>query len=117
MKRLLTLVLAIVALTAAPVYAAADKQEPTTRQAAATTDGDLEKAVRERLDADVEVKAAGLAVRADAARNQVTITGSVPSQELRLRAIRLARSARKNLIVVDGIDVEPRVPRPAAARS
>jgi osmotically-inducible protein OsmY len=43
----------------------------------------------------------------DASNNSVTLSGTVASQELRTRAVNLAKSAHAGLIVTDKIDVKP----------
>jgi hyperosmotically inducible protein len=72
------------------------------------TDADLEKSVRARLDTDPRLKAAGLSISADATENEVTLSGTVESNELRNKAVELARSTQTGLLVTDTIEVKPR---------
>ncbi len=66
---------------------------------------ELEQAVQAKLDGNGELRAARLRVIADVTRNQVTLSGSVGSSELRQKAIELARSAQVGVSVNDRIEV------------
>jgi osmotically-inducible protein OsmY len=72
----------------------------------------LERIVREKLDADAPLKAAGLEVEADVTRNEVTLSGAVASEALRERAVEAAKTAQVGILVNDRI----RVQRSATAR-
>jgi osmotically-inducible protein OsmY len=73
----------------------------------AMSDSDLEKAVRAKLESEPQLKDAKLDVDANADKNEVTLSGTVPSQEMRTKAVELARSAHSGLNVNDKIDVKP----------
>lgn len=75
--------------------------------AAKMSDSDLEKAVRAKLETDAALKEAKLDVDADADKNQVTLSGTVRSQEVREKAVELAKSAHSGITVTDKIDVKP----------
>ena len=79
----------------------------TTPSAAKMSDSDLEKAVRAKLESDVALKEAKLDVDANADKNEVTISGTVRSQDMRNKAVDLAKSAHSGLIINDKIDVKP----------
>ena len=81
----------------------------STPGAAATkmSDADLEKTIRAKLESDDAVKQANLSVSVDVADNKATLSGTVVSQDLRNKAIDLAKSAQPGLIVEDKIDVKP----------
>jgi osmotically-inducible protein OsmY len=79
----------------------------TTPSAVKMSDSDLEKAVRAKLESDVALKEAKLDVDADADKNEVTLSGTVRSQEVRNKAVDLAKSAHSGLTVNDKIDVKP----------
>jgi len=81
----------------------------TTPSTTATTmsDSDLEKAIRAKLESDDAVKQANLSVSADINDNKATLSGTVVSQDLRAKAIDLAKSAQPGLTVEDKIDVKP----------
>jgi BON domain len=80
---------------------------PSTPSASKMSDSDLEKAVRAKLESDAALKEAKLDVDADADKNEVTLSGTVRSQEVRNKAVELARSAHSGLTVNDKIDVKP----------
>jgi len=68
---------------------------------------DLEEVVQAMLNGDEQLKAAQLTVSADVTRNQVTLTGTVASDELRRKAVDLAKSAQAGVVVSDKINVKP----------
>jgi osmotically-inducible protein OsmY len=72
-----------------------------------TSDSDLEQAVRAKIESDPKLKEARLDVDANADKNEITLSGTVPSQEMRSKAIELAKSAHSGLNVNDKIDVKP----------
>jgi hypothetical protein len=80
---------------------------PSTPSASKMSDSDLEKVVRAKLESDAALKEAKLDVDADADKNEVTISGTVRSQEIRNKAVELAKSAHSGLTVNDKIDVKP----------
>lgn len=71
------------------------------------TDSELKAAVENKLDADSQLKAADLDVDANATANQVTLTGKVMSQELKMKAVNAAKSAQPGVVVNDKIEVKP----------
>lgn len=71
------------------------------------SDSDLEKAVRAKLESDPQLKDAKLDVDANADKNEVTISGTVRSQDLRTKAVELAKSTQSGITVNDKIDVKP----------
>jgi hyperosmotically inducible periplasmic protein len=70
------------------------------------SDSDLKTNVKAKLDSDAQVRAANLTVDADAATNQVTLSGTVDSQGVRTKAIDLAKNAQTGLMVTDKINVK-----------
>jgi osmotically-inducible protein OsmY len=80
----------------------------TTEQAdRRVTDADLERMVKDKLAADPQLSPRKINVAADADKNQVTLNGDVPTEQLRTRAVELAKASSPGLIVVDKIDVKP----------
>jgi osmotically-inducible protein OsmY len=71
------------------------------------SDSDLEKAVRAKLESDAQLEDAKLDVDANADKNEVTISGTVRSQDMRTKAVELAKSAQSGITVNDKIDVKP----------
>jgi hyperosmotically inducible protein len=72
------------------------------------SDADLENNVKARLDTDSQLKAAGIDVDADADDNKVTLSGTVESEALRMKAVEMAKSAQPGVVITDRIDVKPR---------
>ena len=105
-----------IVLSSALVLPACDKGQndrPATSESAPgvavtkSSDAELEKAVRAKLESDDAIKQANLSVSADVEANKATISGMVVSQDLRTKAITLAQSAQPGLTIEDKIDVKP----------
>ena len=80
----------------------------TTEQAdSRVTNADVERMVKDKLAADPQLGSRKIDVSADADKNQVTLNGDVPTEQLRTRAVELAKASRTGLTVVDKIDVKP----------
>lgn len=75
---------------------------------ASVTNSDLEQAIQSKLSSDPQLQAAGISVSATADKNEATLSGTVPAEDVRQRAIELAKSARPGLVVTDKIEVKPR---------
>ena len=71
------------------------------------TDSELERMVKDRLASDPQLSTRKIDVSADADKNQVTLKGTVPTEQLRMRSVDLAKASRAGVIVVDKIDVKP----------
>lgn len=71
------------------------------------SDADLEKAIKAKLESDAQTRQANLSVNAATAENKVSIKGTVPSQDVRAKAIELARSVQPGLTINDEIEVRP----------
>jgi osmotically-inducible protein OsmY len=69
-------------------------------------DLELERSIRAKLDTDERLKAA-IDVTAEAAKNEVTLSGAVASKVFRDKAIELAKSVRTGLVINDRIAVRP----------
>jgi osmotically-inducible protein OsmY len=70
----------------------------------------LEEAVRTMFERDEQVRRAKLSVEADITKNEVTLSGTVPSESVRSRAVELAKTAHAGVIVNDKIVVRPSKP-------
>jgi osmotically-inducible protein OsmY len=71
------------------------------------SDSDLEKTIKARLESDNDIKQAKLSVNANTSENKATIKGQVSSQDLRAKAIELAKSAQPGVTINDEIEVRP----------
>jgi osmotically-inducible protein OsmY len=90
----------------APISQSSPSTTPDTTTAK-MSDSDLENVIRTKLESDDAVKQANLSVSADVDDNKATISGTVVSQDLRAKAIDLAKSAQPGLTIEDKIDVKP----------
>ena len=70
------------------------------------TDSELEAAIKNRIDANAELREANLDVDADARTREATLSGTVPTQPLREKAVELAKTTQAGLTVKDHIKVE-----------
>ena len=68
---------------------------------------DLDRSVTTSINSDAALATYNLDVDADADKNAVTLSGSVPTQRLRTRAVDAAKAATPGLVVTDKIDVKP----------
>lgn len=71
------------------------------------TNDELDRVVTAKINSDATLAVYNLDVDADADKNEVTLSGSVPAQSLRTKAVDAARTAHAGLIVTDKIDVKP----------
>jgi hypothetical protein len=102
-------------LSAGLVLLACGKNEPSPASQSAPgapaanrlSDADLEKAIRAKLDSDDALKQAKLSVNAEADENKATLSGTVVSQEMRNKAVDLAKSAQPGIMIEDKIEVKP----------
>jgi osmotically-inducible protein OsmY len=78
-----------------------------TSSAASVTNTDLKQMVQFRLATDPQL--APVDVSADANLNQVTLSGTLSTEEARTEAVDRAKTARANLVVIDKIDVKPAI--------
>jgi osmotically-inducible protein OsmY len=76
-------------------------------QNAGMSDSDLKNRINAALSQDPELQAAKLDVDADMDNNEVTLSGKVSSEDLRSRAVEIARNTHPGLNVNDKIDVVP----------
>jgi osmotically-inducible protein OsmY len=71
------------------------------------TDSQLQSEIKAALNSDAQLRAADLSVDADADENRARLSGKVESEELRTRAVQMARAIQAGLTVEDNIDVKP----------
>jgi hyperosmotically inducible periplasmic protein len=72
------------------------------------SDSDLKDKIDRKIKADPELRAADLSISADADQNRATLSGTVASENIRTRAVEMARAAQPGLTIDDKIDVKPR---------
>ena len=96
------LTIAAVSLMFGWVTACGDASKKT-----AETDEDIETAITARIESHPRLRAYDIDVDADAERNQVKLSGTVPTQDLRLEAVEAAKEGRADRVVEDEIKVDP----------
>ena len=72
---------------------------------AASSNFEMEQSIKAQFSADPQLQGIGVDARAD--KNEVTLSGTVPTEDLRTKAVDLAKNGRPNLVVTDKIDVQP----------
>lgn len=72
------------------------------------SNSDVEKAVKDRLNADPQLRASDIKVNADSKKNELKLSGTVNSEQARNQAIQIARSTLPGFAINDTIDVKPR---------
>jgi hyperosmotically inducible periplasmic protein len=108
MKQHLLLASLLVCLSL-PLVSCNQGRESTTQAAREPrmSDSDLKNKIEAQLKSDPQLQDANLSVSADADRNKVTLSGTVPTEEMRMKAVARARAAHPGLTVEDKIDVKP----------
>ena len=72
----------------------------------ASSNSDMERSIKTQLSSDPQLQGIGVEAKAD--NNEVTLSGTVPTEDLRTKAVDLAKNGRPNLVVTDKIEVQPR---------
>ena len=67
----------------------------------------LEEKIKTNLNADEQLRASNLEVKANVDRNEATLSGTVESEVVKTRAVESARGAHAGLIVISEIEVDP----------
>ena len=80
---------------------------PVAADGVKMSDADLEKAIKSKLEADEQTRQANLSVDAEVKDNKVSIKGTVPTQDVRAKAIELVKSVQPGLTINDEIEVKP----------
>jgi osmotically-inducible protein OsmY len=94
-------------LSSAILIAACESATVTDTAGGKLTNSELETKIKNRLNTDEQVKAADLSVSADASENTGTLSGSVASEAIRMRAVSLAKGANTGIVITDKISVKP----------
>jgi osmotically-inducible protein OsmY len=69
------------------------------------SNSEMEQSIKTQLSSEPQLQ--GIAVDAKADKNEVTLSGTLPTEDLRTKAVDLAKNGRPNLVVTDKIDVQP----------
>ena len=85
----------------------APESGPAPASAPKMSNDELDRLVTAKINGEPGLAAYKLDVDADADKNVVTISGDVPTQGLRTRAVEAAKTAHAGVVITDKIDVEP----------
>jgi osmotically-inducible protein OsmY len=78
-----------------------------TSQNAAQANSDLEQSVKTKLAADPKTADAKIDVSANTDQNQITLSGTVYSEEARNEAVNDTKDAKPGAVITDKIEVKP----------
>jgi len=106
-NRVIPLSLLAVGLLLAGGCGQSDTAKTTSPDALPLTDSDLASNIKAKLNTDEALSRANLDVDAHASENRATISGTVPTEAMRTRAVDLAQSAKSGLTLDVKIDVKP----------
>lgn len=84
-----------------------DNLSSVSDEKAVATAADVENRIKARLDADDQLKASNLSVKVNEVKRVATLSGTVASESLAAKAIKLAQSAENELMIEDHIVVTP----------
>src|SRR6478752_3901828 len=107
MQRRQLLVLTIGILAVVTGLAACNSQPTEAKAVPKMSNDELDRLVTAKINSDAALVAYKLHVDADADKNAVTISGTVPTESLRMKAVDAAKSVGAALVVNDKIDVKP----------
>ena len=98
----------IISVLAVVIGLAACNSKPPEPQAVPRMSNDeLNRSVTAKINSDPALMAYKLHVDADADKNAVTISGTVPTESLRMKAVDAAKTVGTGLMITDKIDVKP----------
>lgn len=100
-------ILAIIGLAVAVMLAGCSNTNTTASNTPKISNSDLEQAVKTKLATDQRLQDSKIDVSADADKNQVTLSGTVYTENARTNAVQLTKLAEPGLQVVDKIEVKP----------
>ena len=104
-------VLAILSIAGIIAFSGCSGGATRSTNAVGLRNSELEQTARTKLAAEPQL-AIAIRVSANADTNSVTLSGTVPSEQLRSEAVELVKASRNGLIVTDTIAVRPlEVPR------
>jgi hyperosmotically inducible protein len=107
MQRRQLLVLTIGILAVVTGLAACESKPPEAKPVPKMSNDELDRLVTAKINSDAALVAYKIHVDADADKNAVTISGTVPTESLRMKAVDAAKTVSAGLVVTDKIDVKP----------
>ena len=104
-RRLLVFTISILAVVTG--LAACNSKPPEAKAVPKMSNDELDRLVTAKINSDAALVTYKIHVDADADKNAVTISGTVPTESLRMKAVDAARTVSAGLVVTDKIDVKP----------
>jgi hyperosmotically inducible protein len=101
------LVSTIGVLAVAMGLAACSTMSPEPQTVPRMSNDELDRLVTAKINGDPALVAYNLGVDADADKNAVTLSGTVPTESLRMKAVDAAKTVAAGLVITDKIDVKP----------
>jgi len=74
------------------------------KNSATSSNSEMEQSIKTQFSSDPQLQGIGVDAKAD--KNEVILSGTVPTEELRTKAVDLAKNGRSNLVVTDKIVVQ-----------
>ncbi len=100
------------ALIGMMLLAGCSQADRTKTAASGQANTSLEQTIQASFASDAQLQNSGLSVTANADKNEVILSGTVPSEDSRNKAVALAKAAQPGLYVMDTINVRPaEIPR------
>ena len=87
--------------------AACNSKPPEPQAVPKMSNDELDRSVTAKINSDPALVAYKLHVDADVDKNAVTISGTVPTEGLRMKAVDAVKTAHAGLVITDKIDVKP----------
>ncbi len=95
------------ALALAIGLSACESKAPEPPAAPRMTNDELDRTVTAKINSDAVLAPYSLDVDADADKKAVTLSGKVPTESLRMKAVNAAKAVDAGLVITDKIDVKP----------
>lgn len=110
MRKLIPFLAVVIAVSTLFIGTACRDAQRAGREATQTGTGtmDVERVIKDRFNADPQLSAADIDINADPDSREVKLSGTVNSQDVRQRAVQIARNAMPGFTVTDSITVEPK---------
>jgi osmotically-inducible protein OsmY len=83
------------------------REDRTKTAASGVADVNLEQSIQTRFAADTQLQNSSLSVTANAEKSEIVLSGTVPSEEARSRAVEVAKEVSPGVQVIDTINVNP----------
>jgi osmotically-inducible protein OsmY len=89
------------------MIAGCSREDRAKTAASGVADVNLEQSIQTRFAADTQLQKSSLSVTANADKSEIVVSGTVPSEEARSRAVAVAKEVSPGIQVIDTIKVNP----------